>query len=39
MPETPLNGGYLVAAYIVAAVIYLGYTASLWMRARGGPRR
>ena len=32
--ETPQNGGFLVAAYIVAAVIYLGYTLSLWARAR-----
>ena len=32
--ETPQNGGFLVAAYLVAAVIYLGYTVSLWVRAR-----
>ena len=32
--ETPQNGGFLVAAYLVAAVIYLGYTVSLWARAR-----
>lgn len=35
MPPTPENTGYLVAAYLVAAVIYLGYVASLWRRARG----
>jgi len=34
MTETPANGGYMVAAYIVAAVIYLGYTLTLWLRAR-----
>jgi ABC-type branched-subunit amino acid transport system permease subunit len=31
--ETPQNGGFLVAAYVVAAVIYLAYAASLWGRA------
>jgi hypothetical protein len=34
MPETPQNGGYMVAAYIVASVIYLTYAVSLWLRAR-----
>lgn len=34
MPELPQNGGYMVAAYIVAATIYVGYTASLWIRSR-----
>jgi hypothetical protein len=29
----PDNGGYAVAAYIVAAVILLGYTAALLRRA------
>ena len=33
-PDTPANGGYMVAAYIVAAVIYVGYAARLWMRTR-----
>jgi hypothetical protein len=28
----PDNGHYLVAAYIVAGVIYLGYTVSLMVR-------
>ena len=32
--ETPVNGGYLAAAYIVAAVILIGYWISLWRRAR-----
>ena len=32
-PETvPQTGGYMVAAYIVAAVILLGYTVVLWRR-------
>ena len=34
MGETPQNGGYMVAAYVVAAAIYLGYALSLWNRAR-----
>jgi hypothetical protein len=35
MPETfPQNGGYMVAAYVVAALILIGYTASLYLRAR-----
>jgi hypothetical protein len=33
-PETPQNGGYLVAAYVIAAVILLGYCLALWRRAR-----
>jgi hypothetical protein len=32
--EPPSNGGYLVAAYIVAPIILLGYLAALWRRAR-----
>jgi hypothetical protein len=32
--EPPANGGYAVAAYIVAAVILLGYGIGLWRRAR-----
>lgn len=34
MPETPQNGQYMVAAYTVAAVIYLTYSLTLWLRAR-----
>jgi hypothetical protein len=34
MPETPDNGGYMVAAYVVASVIYLGYLLVLWGRTR-----
>jgi hypothetical protein len=34
MPETPSNGGYMVAAYVVATVIYLGYVLLLWGRAK-----
>lgn len=32
--EPPANGEYLVVAYIVTAVIVLGYASSLWRRAR-----
>ena len=36
MPEeVPLNGGYMVAAYIVTAIIVLAYAASLYRRTRG----
>jgi len=34
MPETPSNGGYMVAAYVVATVIYLEYVLVLWGRAK-----
>ncbi len=34
MPETPQNGGYMEAAYIAAAVIYLTYSLTLYLRAR-----
>lgn len=37
--EPPANGGYMVAAYIVAAVIYLAYTARLWARASRSTRK
>jgi hypothetical protein len=32
--DTPQNQGFLVAAYTVAALIYLGYAVSLWRRSR-----
>lgn len=36
MPETiPQNAGYMVAAYIVTAIIVLVYTVSLYRRTRG----
>ncbi len=34
MPSTPDNAGYMIAAYIITTVIYLGYTISLWRRGR-----
>ncbi len=35
----PQNGGYMVAAYIAAGVIYAGYAVSIWWRARSVTRR
>ena len=32
--EPPANGGYMTAAYVIAAVIYVLYTAALWRRSR-----
>ena len=34
MPETPQNGEYLVAAYVIATVILVGYWVALWRRAK-----
>ena len=33
-PETPQNGGYMVAAYVIAATILIVYWGMLWRRAR-----
>jgi hypothetical protein len=33
-PEPPQNGGYLVAAYVVTAVILIGYWIRLWRLSR-----
>jgi len=30
----PENGEYMVAAYVVVAVVILGYSLLLWVRAR-----
>ena len=35
MPEAmPQNAGYMVAAYVVTAVILMGYAVTLWRRGR-----
>jgi len=34
LAEPPQNGGYLVAAYMVTAVILVGYFLSLMRRAK-----
>ena len=33
-PETPQNGGYLLAAVVVTTVILVGYWVALWRRAK-----
>lgn len=36
MPDgVPQNAGYMVAAYVVTAVVLLGYAWSLYRRTRG----
>jgi hypothetical protein len=32
--ETPQNVGYMIAAYVVAPVILVGYLGSLWGRVK-----
>ena len=32
--ETPENVGYMIAAYVVAPVILVGYLVMLWRRVR-----
>jgi hypothetical protein len=34
--ESSPNAGYLVAAYVVTAVILAGYAVALWRKARRG---
>jgi hypothetical protein len=34
----PDNGQYMVAAYVVAGLIYIAYTVSLFLRARRARR-
>ena len=34
MGNPPSNGGYMVAAYVVAGAIYVGYALVLWRKAR-----
>jgi hypothetical protein len=40
-PETPQNGEYLVAAYVITVVILMGSWVTLWSRVKGlsGKRR
>lgn len=33
-PETPQNAGYMIAAYVLTAVVLVGYAVALWRRAR-----
>jgi hypothetical protein len=32
--ETPQNGEYLVAAYVITAVVLLGYWVRLWSKVK-----
>jgi hypothetical protein len=34
LAETPKNGEYLVAAYVIGSVILTGYWVALWRRAK-----
>ena len=34
-PETPHNGEYLVAAYVITVVILMGYWVRLWRKVKG----
>ena len=34
MPDVPQNAGYMVAAYVVTAVILVAYAVSLYRRTR-----
>ena len=34
LAETPENTGYMIAAYVVAPVILVGYLGSLWGRVK-----
>jgi len=34
MQSVPQNAGYMIAAYILTGAILLGYTLSLYLRAR-----
>jgi hypothetical protein len=32
--EPPENSGYMIAAYVIAAVVLIGYWLALWRRAK-----
>jgi hypothetical protein len=34
LAEPPQNGEYLVAAYVITAVILVGYIVALWRKAK-----
>ena len=36
--EPPSNGGYLIAAYVVSALILVGYWLRLWRRGKSVSR-
>lgn len=39
MAELPRNAGYMIAAYAIAGVIYVGYFLRLALRARRALRK
>lgn len=39
LPETPQNGEYMVAAYVITVVILLGYWVTLWRKVRDSDGR
>jgi hypothetical protein len=38
LAETPQNAGYMIAAYVVAPVILVGYLGMLWGRVKRAER-
>ena len=38
-PETPQNGEYMVAAYVITVVILLGYWGRLWSKSEKRERK
>jgi hypothetical protein len=38
-PDPPQNGEYLIAAYLIAAVILVGYWGVLWRKAKRALKR
>jgi hypothetical protein len=34
LDQVPQNGGYMIAAYVIAAAILAGYALSLYLRTR-----
>jgi hypothetical protein len=38
MPETPQNAGYMIAAYVVTAVVLVGYWVRWVVKTRGEGR-
>ena len=39
LAEAPENAGYMIAAYVVAPVILVGYLVALWGRVKRAVRR
>ena len=39
LPEPPDNGAYMLVAYTIVAVVFLGYSLTLMLRARNEEKR